>query len=1010
MQYTPLHVYSGYSYLKSGLKIADYVKFAKANGFNAISLVDFASFSGLPHFVNECKIKGLKSIVGADFLVEDYLFTFVVASEEGYRNLLKINYAYQQEKLNIEFIKANNEGLVVILGSNNRIIQEIFDDKDFAMTLARLSRGISHFYLGLELSSKEYMDDFRKFAYSHGYDVVAFPFVKYIKKEDALILRMLEAIETKEVLKEKEFVGDEYLYSCDELKAFYSEQELALTNTIADSINFEFVSKRGAMLHFENELGLSSDEYLRKITLQKLKEKGLESPAYVSRLKTELDVITSMGYSDYFLIVMDFVQYARDNNIAVGPGRGSAVGSLVSYVLDITSCDPIKYNLIFERFLNKERQTLPDIDVDFEDIRREEIVKYLEKKYGKDRVAKIIAVQKFGAKQSLNDVGRIFNYEKRDIELFTKMITSEDDKEKASLRDLYKKHKEFRALVNEDKYYLEIVSLASKLEGLPRQSGMHAAGIVINNEPLSDVIPLSVDYNGEKIVEFEKDFLEDQCFLKMDLLSLRNLTIVKDCLYRIKESQGISLDIDSIPYEDKKAIDQIASARTMGLFQIESFGMRKSIKVLKPNQFDDIVALLALYRPGPMDNIVEYAKRKQGKVKITYLSPVLKDILSPTYGILVYQEQVMQIANKMAGFSLGEADLLRRAISKKDAKKLGSYEKKFVLGAINNGYKEAEAKEVYKLIYKFGDYGFNKSHALGYAVLTCRMAYLKAHYPKEFYASILSNSNSENFANTIVEIKSQKIRIMNPDINISTDTYLVKDDKIIFPLSSIKGMTGMAVNSIIYEREQGPFTDFFDFVVRVAKYKFNSKIIMALIDAGAFDSLERSRASLRVSIPAALNYASVIGDSDGEAILDMSLFPKPALSRVEDDKLYDLNKEFDVLGLMISGSPLQLVKRNIKDIKLINIADLSLISGDIKMACILRNIKAIKTKKGKPMAFATIYDDSGEMEITIFSNTYESCYNALKKNAIVIISGYFSRKDEEFVVNDINRLEDILNG
>ena len=1008
MNFIPLHVYSGYSYLKSALKFDDYIKAAKGNGYTTIALTDFVSLSGVPHFVSSAKEKGLKTIIGEDFLIEDYLFTFIVLNETGYLNLLKINYAYQTNKLDVEFVKANNEGLTVILGSNNRLIRNEFDEPTFGKTLARLSRGISSFYLGLEVSSKAYMDDFRDFAYSHGYTLVAFPFVKYAKKEDAIALRMLEAIETKEVLSEKKCVGDEYLYSLDEIKALYSEAEINASTTIAEQVNFEFVKERGKMLHYENDEGLTSDDYLRKVARSSLAQLGLTSEVYQKRLDYELSVITSMGYADYFLIVSDFVKYARSVNIAVGPGRGSAVGSLVSYVLGITQADPIRYNLIFERFLNPQRQTLPDIDIDFEDIRRDEIISYIAKRYGREKVAKVMAVQKFGAKQALGDVGRVFNYEKRDIELFTKLISK--DEEKLTLRELYKQNKDFRNLVNDDKYYLEIVSLASKLEGLPRQAGMHAAGIVINNEPIKDVMPISTNFGTDQVEQFEKDYLEDQAFLKMDLLSLRNLTIIKDCLERIKESKGISLDIDTIPYDDKKAIAMIATAKTMGLFQIESVGMRKAIKELKPTDFEDIVALLALYRPGPMANIPEYAKRKQGKVRISYISPMLKDILSPTYGILVYQEQVMQIANKMAGFSLGEADLLRRAISKKDSKKLASYEKKFIEGALKNGFKEKEAAEVYKLIYKFGDYGFNRSHALGYAMLTCRMAYLKAYYPKEFYASILSNSNSENFSNTIMEIKNAKIKVLNPNINISGLSYVVKGDKIIFPLTSIRGVMSTVAQAIIKERNIKPFEDLFDFVLRTAKYKINSKTIIALIDAGAFDSLEPSRASLRISIPSALNYASMIGDGEGETIIDVSMFPKPTLSRTVDDRLYDLNKEFDALGLMISGSPLELVKEKIKDMKLTNIADIASSKGNIHVACIFRNIKSIKTKTGKPMAFANIYDDSGEMEITIFSTTYENSYEALKKGQIVIIDGYFNMTHDEFNVTGISKLEDISNG
>lgn len=1010
MNFTPLHVYSGYSYLKSGLKFADYLKQAKLLGYQNVSLTDFNNLTGAPKFVELAQEKGLKSIIGEDLLVDNVLLTFIVKNEEGYHNLLKLSYASQEGKLTNDLLKDSNEGLVVILGSNEAKFTALFkeDMATFPRKLAKLARGIKDFYLGLDLGEEEYRQAVRAFAYSHGYQLVAFPFVKYVKSEDAITLKMLEAIESKEVLTIKKFAGDEYLLDINTLNKHYSEEEINLSNSIADAVNFAFIVKRGKMLKYDNQFGLSSDEYLNKVAHESLQKMKLNTPIYSERLEKEIAVITSMGYSDYFLIVKDYVDYARKENIAVGPGRGSAVGSLVSYVLGITQCDPIKYNLIFERFLNSQRQTLPDIDVDFADTRREDVSNYIRQRYGSSRVAKVIAVQKFGAKQALGDVGRVFNYERRDIELFTKLIAKDD--EKTSLRDLYKQNKDFRSLVNDDKYYLEIVSLASKLEGLPRQSGLHAAGIVINDEPLKDVMPVSLDEQGNLVEQFEKDYLEDQSFLKMDLLSLRNLTIVDDCLARIKASTGKIINRDEIPYDDKKAIEQIATTRTMGLFQLESFGMRKSIKVLNPTDFEDIVALLALFRPGPMQNIEEYAKRKYGRSKISYISPVLKEILSPTYGIIVYQEQIMQIANKMAGFSLGEADLLRRAISKKDSKKLASYEKDFIQGAINNKYSQSEAENVYKLIYRFGDYGFNRSHALGYAVLTCRMAYLKAYYPKEFYASILSNSNSENFTTTISEIKAAKMKVLNPDINVSTDNYLVKGESIIFPLSAIKGIMNLTVNDIMNERKDKPFSDFFDFVVRMNRYKLNGKQIMALIDAGAFDSLEVSRASLRINIPAALNYASMIGDPSGEMIIDMSMFPRPSLAHMDDDVLVNLNREFDALGLMISGSPIEVAKKQIEDLVLTNIADISYSNGNIKIACIFRSVKAIRTKNGKPMAFATIYDDSGEMEITIFSEAYESSSDALKKNSIAIIDGYFNRTRDELVVKSISTLEEIIHG
>ncbi len=1002
MNFVPLHAYSGFSILKSGLRIDEYVKQAKVFGYSAIALTDYELLSGAPLFVKLCKENNIKPLIGEDLLIDNLLFTFIVKNEEGYKNLLRLSLAVQNGTVDINSLKQYLTNLVVILSSNNNF------KEDMVKQISKIARGIDDFYIGLAVNDDKYMADIRDFAFNYGYPLVAFPFIKYVKSEDEIICKILKAVANKEKLTEKSSNGNDYLYDINKVNKLYKEEEINLTNKIANDVNFDFIIKRGKMVDYSRISNLSSDEYLKKLAFDGLDKLGINTPIYQNRLNEELTTISSMGYSDYFLVVLDYINFARNNNIAVGPGRGSAVGSLVSYTLGITQGDPIKYNLIFERFLNKGRQTLPDIDVDFADQYRESVVEYIRRRYSNNNVAKIVAFQKFGAKAALRDVGVVFNYPEKDIQLFTKLIKKDD--EKLTLRELYKKIPEFKALVNEDKYYLEIVTLAKKIEGFPRQLGMHAAGVVIDDESLIDKIPLIKDYDGKYIEQFEKDYLEDQNFLKMDILALTNLTVVDDCLNRIEQNYGIKLNRDEIPYEDYKALEQIRSSKTMGLFQIESFGMRKSIKILKPTTFEDVVALISLYRPGPLNNIEEYADHKYKRKKITYISPVLKEILEPTYGILVYQEQVMQIANKMAGFSYAKADLLRRAISKKDSKKLASYEKNFIDGAIKNNYSEKEANDVYKLIYKFGDYGFNKSHALGYAILTCRMAYLKAHYPKEFYASILSNSNSEHFVTTISEMKSSKIKVSNPDINISTNSYIVKGNTIVFPLTSIKGIMNITTEAIINERSEKPFSDFFDFVVRMSKYKINSKQIVSLIDAGAFDNLEPSRASLRLNIPAALNYASMLGGDNGEMIIDISMFPKPALQKTDDDELFNLNKEFDALGLMISGSPLQIYKNKLKNIKPISISDLSESSGSIKVACILRNIKTIKTKKGQPMAFANIYDDSGEMEITIFTDIYQKSYDVLKKNMPLLIDGYYKQSTNELVIKDISKLEDTING
>ncbi len=1012
MTFVPLRVFSGYSFTKSGLKIDQYLAMAKKLGYTNVGLCDYRSLSGAPSFYKEAKKLGLKGIVGEEVEIDHLHFCLYPLNENGYKNFLSLCNLNQKGETTIQTLKDYQEDIVVVLPSDNDALKKAFleDRNKFSLSLARLSRGLDHFYLGLEKSSQsEFIKDFREFAFSRGYKVAAFPHIKYVKSEDAIILKMMESIDSKEVLNEKKAIGEDYLISPAEAASFYKEDEIKNSIEIGDLCNLNFIAIRGQMIHFENEFGLSSDEYLSKITHELLAKKGKNNPKYLDRLEFELKTIREMGYSDYFLIVHDYVQYARDMDIAVGPGRGSAAGSLVAHVLGITVPDPIENNLLFERFLNPHRQTMPDIDVDFSDIDRERVVQYLKDKYGNDHVAKIIAIQKIGAKQSLRDVGRIFNYPKHDIELFTKLISDEKD-DKLSLREIYKQNKKFRDLVNDDKYYLEIVTLASKIEGFPRQASLHAVGVVLNAEPLDSVIPLTCGLDVGYVEQFEKDHLEEQGFLKMDILAIRNLSLIDHCLALLRQ-RGINLNRDEIPYDDPLAIKQIASGKTMGIFQLESVGMRNAIKTVQPTVFEDIVAILALYRPGPMDNIPSFGRRKQGKEKITYISPVLKEILSPTYGIMVYQEQVMQIANKMAGFSLAEADLLRRAISKKDPAKIASFEEKFVTGAIKLGYKEKEAQDVYEMIRKFGDYGFNRSHAMVYAIFSCRMAYLKAKYPQEFYASILSNASTDEFHTTLAEMKDIGLRVSVPDINKSTMSFVLTNNEIIFPLQAVKGIMTASATAIMKERtEGGLFKDIFDFVLRMAKYKLNNVQLINLIDAGAFDSLEKSRMSLRGAIPAALTYAEAIVKDDGSMVIDPNMFPKPTFTKLEDDYIANLNRERDALGLMISGSPLDLVQDTIKKLGAVTIKQIPSTRGDVKLVCILKSSRQTKTKKGQAMCFITVYDDTGEMELTVFTEAFEKSSMALKKKeSVIVISGYYSNVRDQFNVKLVEKLEDVKN-
>ena len=1007
MNYIPLHVYSGYSFLKSGLKIDQYLSTAKKLGLKTVGISDFANLSGAPSIYHEAEKLGINVVLGEDLLIDNLLFSFYVLNETGYKNLLLLSLKVEEGKANYETIAEHNEGLAIVLTTQNDPLKQslLQSESDFAKKLAKLSRGFENFYLGLEVTKEdEYVKSIRDFAFSHGYKLVAFPTIKYIKKEDAIVLEMMRAIDTKEVLDFKSLEGDEYFKTPEEIAKLYTEEEIKNTNELTNSIDFKFISPRGKMISWFKETGKNADELIKELAMQGLKEKGKTDQKYLDRINFELETIKNMGYSDYFLIVHDYIEYAKTHEIAVGPGRGSASGSLVSYALGITVPDPLEYNLLFERFLNPARQTMPDIDVDFSDIDREDVVNYIREKYGVSRVARIMAIQKLGAKAALNDVGRIFGFEKHDIELFTKLIKDEKD-DKLSLREIYKSNAQFRDLVNNDKYYLEIVTLASKIEGLPRQASLHAVGIVLNAEPLEGIIPLSRAFDGGYVEQFEKDYIEEQGFLKMDVLALRNLTIVEDCLALLKE-KGIDLKRDEIPYEDPLGIKMIGSAKTMGLFQLESAGMRNAIKTLKVKTFEDVVQLLALYRPGPMDSIKEFAKKKNSGIKPTYLSPALEEILAPTYGVIVYQEQIMQIASKMAGFTLGEADSFRRAVSKKDSKKLEALRNSFVKGAMKNGYKEKEATDVFNLIDKFANYGFNRSHSVVYAIFSCRMAYLKAHYPKEFYASILSNASTTEFNNTIAEMKALKIKAQCPDINKSGVSFKLMGDNILFPLTSVKGISGATVTSILEERQAGEFKDLFDFVIRMKKYRFSDAQLMNLIDAGSFDSLESSRASLRLNIPNALSYANALLDDEGLVSIDPNFLPKPTIIKTEDDLVDNLNREFNALGLMVSGSPLDAHKPKIKALKAIPLDQIESSTGDIKVVGIIKTIKKITTKKNQQMCYITIYDDTREIELTVFPEAYAKSVSSIKKNNIVVVEGYYRYIKDEFSVSLVSSLEE----
>jgi len=998
MNFVPLHLHSGYSYLQSGLDAAKIPHLAKKLGYQAVGICDNALLSGYAPFCHAALKEGVKAIYGMDYPLPNGLYSLFALDEDGYSNLLYLAKNASEGNLHLTLLKSHQKGLAKIYAPNDwkeflRAIKE--DPQKAGYSLYQNIKELDVLSLALPFGlSLEDREALRAFARSHSHRLIAFPLISYEKRGDAIVLDIVKAIAEKGYLELDKKDGDEYFLPPDVVSAYYTEEEMRETARLADNASFVFLKKRGGLLRFPCPLGQKSEDYLAELVRKGLKKIGKESdPAYLARAEHELSVIDSMGYADYFLIVSDYVRHAKETGILVGPGRGSGAGSLVSYLLGIVGADPLEYGLLFERFLSPERQSMPDIDVDFEDTRRDEVIHYLQEKYGKERTGHVLTSQIIGAKESLRDIGRVYRYKQSEIELMSDSIMDE----RRSLRDNYRISKRFRELIDSDPYFLRYVALAAKIEGLPRQAGLHAAGIVLNDRPLDEVAPVTVSPEVGYVCCLEKDYLEEQGFLKMDILGLTNLSTVRRCLDLIEKDKGIKLDFDSLPHEDEKAIELIRNGQTMGLFQLESAGMKRAIKEVGPTSFRDVAALLALFRPGPMDSIPSYALRKAGREKVTYLSPELEPILKETYGIIVYQEQIMQICRASAGMSYGQADLFRRAISKKNAAKLASLKASFIDGCKKNGHSEPLSEALYSLIDRFANYGFNKSHAVTYAVLTCRMAYLKAHYPEEFYPAILDamGPGSAKFSDTLSEAKRRGLRLALPDINLSDAGFVSQGGFLRFPFGSIKGLPTAFVRALLDERvEHGPFADLSDFAVRLKKAGLNMQNFVRLIDAGAFDGFNASRATLRAGAYGALRYAEMIVGPDGESILLSLHIEKPELTPMPDDEKENLEAEYQALGIMISASPISFHEEEAKARGAIPLSDIASASGPFLTYGIVKSARAITTKKGTKMAFLELYDAFGEASFVLFDEAYGDAYPLLKEGNLLYVAARADRKKE----------------
>ena len=957
MHYIPLKVKTNYSLLNSLINIEKLILYCKDNNIKEIGICDDNLF-GVMDFYTLCIQNDIKPIIGLEIIIDDKIILLYAKNYEGYKNLC---YITSNDK-NIDILKNNSSDLICIIPFESLdvydIYSEIFDD----------------IFVGYNSKEQRNKISGKKCIYLND--------VRCIKKEETDYIKYAYMIkEGKKISEEGEYdFKNNYL----ELNPEIDKTDLINYKIINSSINIEIKHQDNLLPKFSNE-----ENFNDKLYLEKLCKKGLLKRfdcmvpvKYATRLEYELNMIDKMGFNNYFLVVWDFVKYAKKNNILVGPGRGSAAGSLVSFALGITNIDPIKYDLFFERFLNPERVTMPDIDIDFDSTKREEVIEYVKQKYGKEKVANIVTFGTLKSKQVLRDVSRIFDV---DIEDFIKLFSSN-----ISLEENKKNNIEIKTKLNTDTLLSRIYDISLHLENLNRHASINAAGVVISNKELDRYIPV-YNQSGTTVTGYTINHLENLGFLKMDFLALDNLVLLSNLTKEIG-----NINLNDIPLDDKKTIEIFKTANTDGIFQFESIGMKNTLKKFNVSSFNDIVALLALYRPGPMDNIDTYIKRKEGKEKIEYVHDSLKDILESTYGIIIYQEQIMQIVQKVASFSLGEADILRRAMSKKKKEIMDMYKEKFINGAVNNGYTKEKAIEIYNLIYKFANYGFNKSHSVSYALVSYYLAYLKANYFLYFMRHLLTmvNGNEYKTKDYIMECKNKNIEILKPDINKSFKEYVLENNSIRYSLFPIKNIGTTISNQIINERENnGIYKDFFDFVSRCKKI-INKKNIISLIHAGCFDSFGYNHNTLINNIDEAFNYAELIND------IDESFVEKPELKQYEEFTKEELiQNEFDVFGYYLSNHPVQNKRKNkitTNDIK-------DYFSKNINIYLIIDKKREIITKNGDRMAFLTGSDEFNSIEMVMFPKLYEKKYT-IKKGDIVLVNAKVEKRFNEYqlIINNID--------
>ncbi|MBQ4510491.1 MAG: DNA polymerase III subunit alpha [Clostridia bacterium] len=1053
-----LHLHSEYSLLDGACKIKDIPKFVKSVGQSAVALTDHGNMYGAVEFYNACKSEGIKPILGCEVYVAPtsrfekmrvrnvpyYHLILLVKNEIGYRNLSHLVSCgftegfYVKPRIDMELLREHSDGLIALSACLAGQVPTAILSGDIGGAKEHIKDMLSifgrdNYYLELQnhgISEQATVNDgIIDLAEELNVQLVCTNDVHYLDKADSYIQSVLMAVQMNTTLgksKNDAFATNEfYLKSANEMEILFGKYKDACSNTvkIANMCNFDFEFGVTKLPVYPLPKDVTSKAYLSNLAYEGFKKRinqgqivfteNHTEAIYRERIEYELSVIDTMGYNDYFLIVWDFINFAKTNGIPVGPGRGSGAGSLVAFLLEITDVDSIKFDLLFERFLNIERVSMPDIDTDFCYERRDEVIEYVKSKYGSDHVSQIVTFGTMAAKASVRDVGKVLDVPFNDIDTVSKLISS---KPNTTLKESIEGSEELRRLYDNDTAIKKMIDTAMQIEGMPRHASTHAAGVVITDKPLVEYLPLSTN-GGVVVTQYDMDTVAKLGLLKFDFLALRYLTIISNTERLIRQREK-DFSIENIPMDDEKTYKFISSGKTEGVFQLESAGMRQVLTKLQPESIDDIIACIALYRPGPMDSIPTYIERRHDKSKISYKTPLLEPILRSTYGCIVYQEQVMQIFSKVAGYSYGKADIVRRAMSKKKEDEMKRERNVFISGAISNGVDEKTANELFEEMQSFAKYAFNKSHAAAYAVISYRTAYLKARYPKEYYASLITSvlGSVDKMTEYIEECSKKGIKILQPDVNFSQTTFSVDSGNIRFGLLALKNVGRSLINSIISEREKnGKYESFEDFIYRLREADINKRQIESLIKVGAFTSLGKNRSQLmkvyenavdsalsisRATRGGQLDMTSLMGEDDlKETTIKISY---PDVNEFEQSELLLMEKE--ISGLFFSGHILDSFSKHVDDIKPRKI--LSIIGNQedivgardkekVKIAGIVTSRVIKRTKNDDNMAFVKVEDASGEIEIIVFPKQFIRHSDILVVGKVIYASGSVTIKDEE---------------